>query len=157
MKKILSTIIASGLIFTSVQAHAGSTTGSATATVIPDVTVSQTAPLSFGTFAPGSTGGTVKIDSSGTTVTGSVQKIVNGTRGAFGVQGGKNATYTIGVPSTVTLTSGSNSMDATLTAPASGVLNSSGNGSFNVDGTITVAGNQAAGTYNGTYTVTVNY
>ena len=38
-----------------------------------------------------------------------------------------------------------------------GSLNTSGNGSFGIGGTLTVNANQAIGTYSGSFTVTLNY
>jgi hypothetical protein len=159
MKKILSALAVSTVIFAGASAQAGSTTGSATATVLPDIQVNQTTGLSFGTLTPGATGGTVAVSSTGTAVTGTVQSISAGARGAFSVQGGNNANYNINLPtSAITISNGTQTMDVALTLPAnSGTLNGTGNGSFFVDGTLTVAGSQAAGTYNGTYTVNVNY
>jgi Mat/Ecp fimbriae major subunit len=157
MKKILSTIIASGIVLTSTHSFAASTTGTADATVIPDLSITQQTALNFGSFAPGSTGGHVTVGSGGTSMDGSVQKITDGTRGVFKVQGGASTTYTIAVPSSVTLSSGSNNMTAALSAPTSGSIDNTGNGYFNVDGVLTVAANQAAGAYTGQYTVTVNY
>lgn len=163
MYKTLKNFAAAGAVaavaLMSGQAMAASATGDASVTIATPIAVSQSTALSFGTVAVGATGGTVVLDhASATTVTGDVSKL-GGTiaSGAFLVTGLASQNFTVTVPASTTLTSGANSMTTTLTTDtASGSIGGSGT-TFHVGGTLTVAGGQATGTYNGTYSVTVNY
>ena len=57
----------------------------------------------------------------------------------------------------MTLTSGSNSMSASLTYSAPSVVLAASAGAFTVGGTLNVGASQAAGDYSGTFNVTANY
>ncbi len=79
---------------------------------------------------------------------------------SFDVTGEKDSNYSITFPSSATLTSGANTMTMdTFTHDAGGTPQLSGSGSdtFNVGATLNVGATQAAGTYSGTFAVTVNY
>ena len=151
LKMTAAAIVASLL---SPNAIAATTTGTASATVIGNLSISQTSPLNFGTFSAGSTAGT--INNFGV-VTGGVSVLSAGGSAFFNVVGTPNTNFTITVPPSVTLTSGTNSMNATLSAPSFSALDNTGNRVFNVTGLLSVAANQPSGTYNGTYNVTANY
>ena len=56
----------------------------------------------------------------------------------------------------MTLSGAGDDMTATLTNDGGGAL-TGGTDTFNVGGTLSVGANQAAGSYSGTYTVSVNY
>jgi hypothetical protein len=128
------------------------------------ISISQTSGLNFGTFASGATSGT--ITQAGVR-TGGVTLINSGearSAGIFAVTGEALGTgtipYTFTMPSSVTLTSGANTLTATLTF-ASGssarTLSSSGSQTVTINSTLTVAANKPAGYYSGTYSVTVAY
>ncbi len=135
--------------------------GSATATVISPIQLTHTsgASLNFGTFSAG-TGGTVAVTSGGTgSVTGDVGAVTGGTYAAdaFSVAGDASRNFSI-TSAGGTVASGSNSMTFTTSASAtSGALDTTGAASFTVGGTLTVGSGQAAGTYTGSYDVTVTY
>jgi len=138
-----------------------SQSGTSNARVITPLTVTATTALEFGNLAASANAGT--IDQAGS-VTGGVTAVTGGaTRapGVFTVAGEASAStpYTFTLPSTATLTSGANSMTATLSY-ASGTSSrtlSSGSDTVTINGVLAVAANQASGAYTGTYTVTANY
>jgi len=144
--------------------YAASDTGTATATVMTPISISADTALDFGAFSP-STGGTVTIATDGArSSTGAVvlSSTDTGNNGVFTVTGQASATYAITLPSdgTVTIDSGANSMDVdTFTSNPSGTGTLSGGGSqtLNVGATVTVGSSQAAGSYSGTFDVSVEY
>ena len=78
----------------------------------------------------------------------------------FTVTGANSTTYAITLPGLTPLNSGGNSMniDAFLTdIGATGTLSGSGSQTFFVGSTLHVAAAQPAGTYTGSFSVTVNY
>jgi hypothetical protein len=128
------------------------------------ISISETSVLNFGSFASGASSGT--ITQAGVT-TGGVTKISSGeaiSAGIFAVTGESLGTgtipYTFTKPTTVTLTSGANTLSATLTfasGTAARTLNSAGTETVTINSTLTVPANKAAGYYSGTYSVTVAY
>ena len=150
------------LAMVSHSAIAASVDGDASATVVSPLAISQSTAMSFGNFAAG-TGGTVVIGTDGArSQTGAVSlsTVDEGSQGVFAVTGQGNATFAITLPSTdVTLTSGGNTMTVnTFTSDPSGTGTlSSGSATINVGATLTVGSGQAAGSYTGTYAVSVEY
>jgi len=160
--KIALTISSLSMLILGTQAvTAASVDGDASATVVSGIAISQNTALSFGNFAAG-TGGTVVIGTDGArSQTGAVSlsTVDAGSQGIFDVTGEGNATFAITLPANATLTSGANTMTVdTFTSDPSGTGTlSSGSASINVGATLTVADSQAAGSYSGTYTVSVDY
>lgn len=80
--------------------------------------------------------------------------------GSFQITGQANTTLTVTLPSSITLT-GSNGGTMTVNTftryPTTLTLNSSGSGTLSIGANLTIGANQAAGTYTGTYQVTINY
>ena len=70
--------------------------------------------------------------------------------------GASGASYSVTVPASVSLTGPGTAMTATLTNDGGGSL-TGGTDTFNVGGTLSVGASQTAGSYSGTYTVSVNY
>lgn len=147
-------------------ARAASATGTATATVFTPITISAVDNLAFGTFAPGSGGGTIVI-TAGTGAIASTGDVVldsgsTTSDATFNIGGNASDTYAITLPSTATITdsvSGETMTVSTFTSdPAtSGSLDASGVGLLAVGATLTVAAGQTPGNYTGTFTVEVNY
>ncbi len=155
-------------------AIAASVPGTASATVVTPVTVSETTPLAFGAFAVGTTGGLLTIDPLGAHTAAPDITVINAsTRSA--------ATFTIdGEPNTV-ITVGLNGAGAQLddgTAAGGGApmaLNgftdsglpvntgAAGSVTFGVGATLNVNASQGVGSYSTAtgdgqgYTITVNY
>lgn len=140
-----------------------SASATATATIITPILLTNTAALQFGNVVASTTAGTIVVAADATrTWTGGATGIsgLPVTAAAFGVTGGANRTFTISLPASATITSGSNSMTVdtfTSSIPSPSALNGSGAASFNVGGTLTVGASQATGSYTGTFSVTVAY
>lgn len=143
--------------FASTGAQAATATATAKAQILRQITVTKTADLDFGTIVTAATPSTVIVSTGGVRTCGVGLVCTNAvSAGAFTIVGTTGATVTIASDPTVSLTSGANSMTATLlTSAATRVL--TGTDAFNVGGTLAVGGNQADGAYTGTFTVTVNY
>lgn len=162
MTKISAIAAAAAIAFVSTQALAGSVTSSASVTITSPITVSETAALSFGSISSGTTAGTVVVSPAGApTFTGGVSDFGGGaTNAAFSVTGTGNASYTVSVDPSATLSNGIDNMTVnTFTSDLTGFVGalSAGTSAFNLGATLNVAANQADGAYSGTYNVTVNY
>jgi hypothetical protein len=125
------------------------------------MTVTNTAPLDFGSLAPSAPAGTVVISPvGGRTTTGGVSRI-SGTfgPGAFKVAiASGSATFFFILPGNATLSSGGNTMTVNAftsnpPSPTGTVPGPPGSIVVNVGATLNVGGNQAAGTYTGTYSI----
>lgn len=158
MKKIILPIIVA-LAIPSV-ACAITVTGDATVVILNALTATQTQSMNFGRVLPGSVAGVVTLSPAGaTTATGAS---AHGTANA----GGFTITAQASTPLIITfgngtVTNGSNSMTidtfTSTSTPANNTTDASGNLTLKVGANLNVGANQAAGTYNGTYTVTVSY
>lgn len=154
--------VAAASFATSAQA-ATTATGTATAEVLSSLTVTATADLQFGQIAA-NTGGTVTVNAD-STVASSGALISTGTRSpaAFDVVGSPNAMVVVSLPaSPVDLTRSGGTETMSLggfnTNPNGAFqLDASGNGAFNVGGTLSVASGQVPGAYSGTFVVSVEY
>lgn len=137
----------------------------ATASVSGAQTLTNPQPLAFGSFAPGVSSGTVTISPAGARSSGGGVFLVSSGAGAaasYTVGGTSNATYAITLPldGVVVLTSGPNSMAVNnfSSSPAgAGVIGGGGTQTLSVGATLTVGGNQATGSYSGSFNVTVEY
>jgi hypothetical protein len=144
-------------------------TATSTGIVVAPITITKMTDLSFGSIAGGSTAGTVTLSPDNSRgVSGGVVKM-GGTPAAakFDVTGQDGAGYTITLGGSTVLTSGSNTIpfeavsDLTASNKASGTVGAGvltgGTQSIFVGGVLTVAANQAAGTYTGSISATVEY
>jgi hypothetical protein len=137
--------------------QAASVSNGVSITTVKPLSISKTSDLSFGKILPSTTlDGTV---TSAGVKTGGVQILSAGTSATFSVTGEPNEPIpNITVPSSITLNgSGANTMKAKLQPILPSALDSSGNAAIIINGTLTVDANQAAGSYTGTYTVSVAY
>ena len=155
---------AASIAFTGTHAFAaGSTSGSASATIASPISIAETTALSFGSVTAGTTAGTVVVaPAGGATYGGGVTNFGGGAvPAAFSVTGAINTAFSVTVDTTATLSSGVNSMTvssfATNLLAGAGTLSATGTSVVNVGATLNVAANQPAGAYTGTYNVTVNY
>lgn len=136
------------------------------ANVVRILSVASTSELSFGTFAAGSTAGTVVMSAAGNrSATGGVTLVssAGGSQGTVSLTGTPATSYSVSFPGSVTLTAttGNASMNlgsftTTLTG-GQGILNSGGSGSFGIGGTLSVSANQPIAVYVGSFTVTLSY
>lgn len=141
---------------------AADATGSATSTVVAPITIAAGDDLAFGSIAPTASAGTVVLSTAGARSNTNVDLLTGGTVTAatFTVGGGANAAYSITLPTSATLTSGANNMTVNSFVHSEGgspTIDGSGSGPIQVGATLQVGANQAAGSYTGTYQVTVSY
>lgn len=164
MKKLLVLAVTAAAISAPAMAAPGDTStaqGAATAEVVAPITLAHTngAALNFGTFTTGDAGGSVVVDQAGVgTATGEVTLLGGSVEAAdsFTVAGDANRAFTIATTGG-TVSNGSDSMAFTTSAATSGLLNASGTAAFSVGGALSIAGGESAGTYTGSYSVTVAY
>jgi len=151
-------VLALGLV--SGAAQAATADGTARATILQQVTVTNTSDLQFGTVAIGTGGGAVTVATGGGRTCATTLVCSGATTSAgFSVSGATGMNVGISVPGSVTLTeTGGATMSATLASSATSLtLLGTAADAFRVGGTLNVGGTQAAGAYAGTFTVTVNY
>lgn len=152
-------------------------TTNAGAVLIVAMTLSETSPLHFGSNVLTTTaGGTVVLPSNSTTrtYTGGVAASAAtpvATNAAYNVTGTALETYSLTLPSTVTVThtsavAGVITMEiSSMTARFNGAgadattstLSADGTDSFTLGGTLTVGANQVGGVYAGTFDVSIDY
>lgn len=159
----LGAALAAASLATSANA-ATTATATASAEVLTSLTVAVDAGLRFGQIAANS-GGSVVVNSNGAvSSTGSL--ISTGVRepAAFTVTGSKGAMVVVSVPtvaSNLTRSGGTETMVLNaFNASPNGAFqldSTTGKAQFTVGGTLTVGNNQAAGLYNGTFNVSVEY
>ncbi|MFV8392079.1 DUF4402 domain-containing protein [Flavobacterium sp. LB2P6] len=184
MKKITSllSIMALTAVFSTsalAQQSASATTAPTTTTIVAPITISNTAALTFGSFATTSEVGTLKVATDGVrSKTGGVtltSNNVGGTAASFTVGGEAGYSYAISIPTSLSLTtttvatgtgttasSQTMTVNSLLTSLADGArvgLLTGGTQSFTIGGTLNVNAYQSVGAYTSAtgLTVTVNY
>lgn len=162
MTKAASAVILAAAAFSTVAAEAApaTATGTARARILKQVTITNTSDLDFGTIVPATAAGTVGVSTGGARTCGAGLTCTGTTSAAnFNITGTVGTVVTVTAPASVTMTSGTNSMTATLTRSAATVTLAGGavNGTVQVGGTLNVAATQADGTYSGTFNVTIDY
>jgi spore coat protein U-like protein len=144
-------------------------TATSTSTVIAPIAITKVADLAFGSFGAGAAGGTVTVSPNGNRGVSGGAIAAGGTPSAaqFNVTGEAGMGFGITLGGTTELSNGSSTMtfapisDTSASAITSGTVATgtltSGAQSIYVGGILTVGANQAAGTYTGTVTATVEY
>jgi hypothetical protein len=144
-------------------------TASASANVIAPISMTKTVDLNFGNIAVSvSAGGTVVLVPAGTRSAGGAGgvtlPVTSGTvaPATFTISGNASYTYAITLPSSVTITNGSQSMTVngfSSTPSSTGTIGTGGTQNLTVGATLNVSAAQNPGTYtNATgVPVTVNY
>ncbi|VAV92640.1 hypothetical protein MNBD_ALPHA04-810 [hydrothermal vent metagenome] len=162
MSKFIKAALASSVLAASVMganaAHAATASADARANILAQVSVtSDGSDLDFATIVTGAAASTVVVASDGTLTCGT-GLVCSGTATAAGftVSGTTGQTVDVSSDASVTLSSGANTMSATL-APSVTSIVLDGTDAFSVGGTLSVAANQADGAYTGTFNVTVDY
>lgn len=163
-KKLLfvigATIASSGIYSSSV--FAANATGNATATVLAPLALTAGVGMDFGDVA-GETGAasTIVLAPDGTT-TASGNAVAGGTpaAGAFSVTGDDSLTYDINLPASTTLSGGAGpniTVNNFTDNKGGSSTTSGGTDDFTIGATLNLADGQGAGTYTGTYSVTIDY
>jgi spore coat protein U-like protein len=146
--------------------NAAAQTATSTVTVQVEsraITLANVAGLNFGTILPYGSAGSVTVGTTGS-YSASNAYISNATgisASAWAVTGIPGAPYAVTLPNSVTITNGSETMTVNGFTRSGGTsqlnLDAAGNGTFTVGARLNVGANQPAGTYAGTFNVTVNY
>jgi hypothetical protein len=154
------------LVWVGVPAHAATTTATVNATPVKPLTLSKLQDLNLGTvtLGPGAwSNATVSISQTGAFSCVNANVVCSGATqvAQYNVQGTNKQTVYISAPD-VTLVNQSDSTQTLMLmtdAPANLVLTSSGipGVDFSIGGSVTVNSSTAAGTYVGTFNVTVDY
>ena len=168
--KLLGWLLAAGLVSGQTMAQSTATASArASATILRPITITKATDMNFGKIVPGIAAGTVVLSPTGdrTTVGGvTIMTTQTGTVAAaasFTVEGEGAATYSVTLPSSVSLTGNGTAMTvATFTStPGDGALSGNagavGTQTLLVGGTLAVGASQAAGSYSGDFDVTVAY
>ena len=142
-------------------------TASTDASVIIDnrqIAITKTQDLNFGTIVPSlDAAGTATVGLSNTisTVNLVASNTTNVRSAAYSVVGNPLAEFTVTIPTSINLSNGSQSMLVDQFTRTGGttplVLSSTGSHAVRVGATLNVNANQAAGTYTGSFDVTVAY
>lgn len=161
MKKTLLLTAAILLMATGAFAQA-SVNSTASATIVGAISVAEVTPLNFGLILPPSaTDATVTVDEATGAISQDQDAMLLGgeSRAEFSVTGGAGADYSITITdNTITLTDGTNNMNATLALDAAGgTIPVGGVDTRYVGGDLVVTVAQPAGLYQGTYQVNVAY
>jgi len=146
----------------------GPSSGTALASVLRPITVSNSAPLAFGRIVrPSSGNSTVAIAAAtGTrTVTGSAIALgtPSPTRATYSIAGEGGQAVSLSIPASLQMTGPGTALTVSLTSTASGAqvlggaLGSAGSLAFTVGGSFTVSNTTVTGAYQGSYAVSVQY
>jgi hypothetical protein len=140
-------------------ASATSQTGNASATILTQISVTAGTAMAFGSIAPAAAGGAVVLQPNGTIP--AVAGFAFGgspAAGTFTVSGASGQPVNISFSSGNTLTGPGTAMPlGTFTTTGAPATFGASSFTLNVGATLTVNANQTAGSYNGTYTVSVDY
>jgi hypothetical protein len=165
MKK-LSTIFAGALFVVGFSSAYAQSTASADASarIVSPLQMTKTADLKFGNLAAGPVAGTVDMAITDVrTATGGVTLIAAGNvsnAAAFDIIGAPDATFTISLPTSISIASGANAMQVdnfVSSLGATAALDAQGAQALKVGATLNVDANQAVGLYTGSFDVTVAY
>jgi hypothetical protein len=126
------------------------------------ITLTNLGGINFGKVLPYGSPGNVSVFSNGTysTVNSYVSDATNIQASSWAVNGIPGAPYAVTLPTSVTISNGSENMTVTNFNRSGGVqltLDAAGNSAFTVGARLNVGSNQPAGIYSGTFNVTVNY
>jgi hypothetical protein len=148
-----------GLVATAADAAPVTATGTARARVLRQIVVTKTSDLDFGVIVPATSASTVVISTAGARTCGAgVTCTGSFAPAAFTISGTSGVVATITGDNSVTLTNGSGgTMTAALNRSAATVTLAATASTVQVGGTLSMAANQADGTYSGTFNITVDY
>jgi len=158
LKAIVATTTLAALGLGATAANAATASATARAKILRQITLTNTSDLQFGTIVTSIAPSTVDISVAGARTCGA-GLVCSGTTTAAGftIGGTTGSVVTISVPASVTLTSGLDSMTATLVSSAPTTTLVANAGAFTVGGSLAVGASQPDGDYTGTFTATVDY
>lgn len=159
MKRALTGVALAAFAMNASAAHAASTTGTAKAKILRQITLTNTSDLQYATIISGATASTVAVSTAGGVTCGTGLTCTGTTSAAnFNIAGTNGAVVLVGGDSSVTLNGSlGGTMTSSLSYSATNVTLTAAGGSFQVGGTLSVGANQASGDYSGTFNVTANY
>lgn len=160
-KLLGSAAVALATVSFSNDAFAADATGTATAVIRAAITLAEDTAMDFGIITPDPAGDVITMTTTGA-VSAASGSALSGTpsSGGFTASGTGLTAVTISFSSGDTLTGPGTAMPLgsfNHDAGASPAFDGGGNLDFDVGAQLTVGAAQVAGTYNGSYTVTVNY
>ena len=140
-------------------AQAATASATVNARILRQITVTKTSDLDFATIVSSPTASTVVVAPITSTRVCGPGLVCTGTATAanFTVDGTLGQIATVSIPAAVTLTSGANSMSASLLSSTTAPFTIAVTNTFSVGGTLSVGVSQPDGTYTGTFTATVDY
>jgi hypothetical protein len=138
------------------------------AKILTAMTITETSAMHFGTMTVPTGATTVILATAGTVTVGSgattlLAQAPASTSAAYDITGDINATYAITIDASTTITNGTPAEDMTVNnfvcsyAGLTSTLDGVGADNFTVGATLNLAAAQPAGTYTGTFDVTVAY
>ncbi len=166
------TMLASALVLGTtghgINAHAATASNDATATVVAPIAIAAGSTLRFGSFSTSAAGQTVTINATSGARTNSGTLLVTSTTGraTFNVTGEGTLTYAITLPGNgvVTITTDDGGSANEIMAVSNFTSDPSGTGALTagaqtlgVGATITTVSSQVAGSYTGSFNVSVEY
>ena len=145
-----------------VGAPTASATASASARIYQPISIAKTADLNFGSMIATPAAGQVSLTPAGVrTATGGavLASAVGVSAAAFAVAGEPNTSFSVALPASIQIASGVNSMtvDTFSTDAAAYLLDAAGAHPLSVGANLSLAANQPAGLYSGSFSVTVAY
>ncbi len=144
------------------QANNATGTAQAAANIVTPISITKNIDLNFGNIAASGSGFTVALSADGvrnsTGGTGTLPSVIGTVTAAeFTAAGLTGATYAVTLPTSITITNGTNTMTVDGFVSNSTNTLTGGSETFNVGATLNVGANQVAGAYTGNFNVTVNY
>lgn len=138
------------------------------AKILTAMTITESAPMHFGTMTVPTAATTVVLATDGTVTVGSgtttlLAQAPISTAAAYDITGDVSATYAITIDASTTITNGTPAEDMTVDnfvcsyAGLTSTLDAGGADNFTVGATLNLVDAQPAGTYAGTFDVTVAY
>lgn len=163
MRKSALAVSVAAMLGLPVAAYAATATNSSTADIVQAIAITSGTALDFGSVVAAGAAGTVEMGAAGTRTCATVTCVAQdaGTAASFDVTGEASYTYTVTLPASATLTDSAatpNSMTVdAFSHDSTGTLDTAGAETFNVGATLNVGADQVAGSYAGTFDVSVDY
>lgn len=159
--KLLLSLSLTALLLSGGAALAETATGHATAVITQPITITETTQMNFGKIVSDATGGTVTVSSAGVISSSGPVTYGTGSQGVFTIAAEPSTAMTITFTAGTLDDGASHTMPVNnftyTTTPAANTTDALGALQIDASASLVVAANQSAGTYTGTYGITVNY